>query len=59
MLQAFKNILNIPELRRRVLFSLAMLAVYRVGGHIPTPGSCPTARIPTSPHSSRQTMAES
>jgi preprotein translocase subunit SecY len=38
MIQAFKNIWNIPELRRRVLFSLAMLAVYRVGGHIPTPG---------------------
>jgi preprotein translocase subunit SecY len=38
MVQALKNIWNIPDLRRRVLFSLAMLAVYRIGGHIPTPG---------------------
>jgi preprotein translocase subunit SecY len=35
---AFKNIWNIPDLRRRVMFSFAMLAVYRIGGHIPTPG---------------------
>jgi preprotein translocase subunit SecY len=35
---AFQNIFRIPELRKRVLFSLAMLAVYRVGCHIPTPG---------------------
>jgi len=38
MIQAFRNILNIPELRRRVLFTFLMLAVYRVGAHIPTPG---------------------
>ena len=38
MLGAFKNIWNIPDLRRRVLFTFAMLAVYRIGGHIPTPG---------------------
>jgi preprotein translocase subunit SecY len=38
MVQALKNILSIPDLRRRVLFTLAMLAVYRIGGHIPTPG---------------------
>ena len=38
MIQAFKNIWRIPELRLRVLFTLAMLAVYRVGAHIPTPG---------------------
>ena len=38
MIQAFKNIFNIPELRARVLFTLGMLAVYRVGAHIPTPG---------------------
>ena len=29
---------NIPELRRRVLFTLIMLAVYRIGVQIPTPG---------------------
>jgi preprotein translocase subunit SecY len=38
MIQALKNIWNIPELRKRVLFTFAMLAVYRIGGHIPTPG---------------------
>lgn len=38
MLDALKNIFRIPELKKRVLFSLGMLAVYRVGCHIPTPG---------------------
>ena len=38
MFEAFQNIFRIPELRKRVLFSLAMLAVYRVGCHVPTPG---------------------
>ncbi len=33
-----KNIFAIPELRRRVLFTFGLLAVYRVGGHVPTPG---------------------
>ena len=33
-----KNIFNIPELRNRILFTLGMLAVYRIGAHIPTPG---------------------
>jgi preprotein translocase subunit SecY len=33
-----QNIFKIPELKRRILFSLAFLAVYRVGVHIPTPG---------------------
>src|SRR5215468_3955353 len=35
---AFANIFRIPDLRKRVLFTLALLAVYRLGGHIPTPG---------------------
>ena len=34
----FKNIFNIPELRNRIFFTLGMLAVYRIGAHIPTPG---------------------
>jgi preprotein translocase subunit SecY len=38
MVGALKNIWSIPDLRRRVLFTFAMLAVYRIGGHIPTPG---------------------
>jgi preprotein translocase subunit SecY len=35
---AVANVFRIPDLRRRVLFTLALLAVYRLGGHIPTPG---------------------
>ena len=38
LITSFQNILKIPELRSRVLFTLAMLAVYRIGAHIPTPG---------------------
>ncbi|MGD0202221.1 MAG: preprotein translocase subunit SecY, partial [Bryobacteraceae bacterium] len=36
--EAVANIFRIPDLRRRVLFTLMLLAVYRLGGHIPTPG---------------------
>jgi preprotein translocase subunit SecY len=36
--EAVANIFRIPDLRRRVLFTLALLAIYRLGGHIPTPG---------------------
>ncbi|MGH9348816.1 MAG: preprotein translocase subunit SecY [Vicinamibacterales bacterium] len=35
---ALKNLFAIPDLRNRVLFTLAVLGVYRVGSHIPTPG---------------------
>jgi preprotein translocase subunit SecY len=35
---ALANIFRIPDLRKRVLFTLGLLAVYRLGGHIPTPG---------------------
>src|SRR5213593_4235153 len=38
MLEKLSNIFRIPDLRRRILFTLALLAVYRFGGHIPTPG---------------------
>jgi preprotein translocase subunit SecY len=38
MIGALKNIFAIAELRKRVVFTFAMLAVYRIGGHIPTPG---------------------
>ena len=37
-LDACVNAFRVPDLRKRLLFTLAMLAVYRVGGHIPTPG---------------------
>ena len=32
------NIFKIPELKRKVLFTLGILVVYRIGAHIPTPG---------------------
>jgi len=35
---AIANVFRVPDLRNRVLFTLALLAVYRLGGHIPTPG---------------------
>jgi preprotein translocase subunit SecY len=38
MFEKIQNIFKIPDLRKRVLFTLGMLAVYRLGGHIPTPG---------------------
>jgi preprotein translocase subunit SecY len=38
MLEKFANIFRIPDLRKRILFTLGLLAVYRLGGHIPTPG---------------------
>ncbi len=38
VLSGFKNVFKIPELKSRILFTLGMLAVYRVGAHIPTPG---------------------
>ncbi len=38
MLQAFRNAFKIPELKNRILFTLMILAVYRIGCHIPTPG---------------------
>jgi len=38
MLEKLANIFRIPDLRKRVLFTLGLLAVYRLGAHIPTPG---------------------
>jgi preprotein translocase subunit SecY len=38
LLDAFQNAFKIPELKNRILFTLALLVVYRLGGHIPTPG---------------------
>ena len=38
MLEKFANIFRIPDLRKRILFTLGLLAVYRLGAHIPTPG---------------------
>ncbi|HEU0264213.1 MAG TPA: preprotein translocase subunit SecY [Geobacterales bacterium] len=38
MFEAIQNIFRIPELRKRIGFTMAMLFVYRIGCHIPTPG---------------------
>ena len=38
ILSSVQNIFSIPDLRKRVLFMLGLLAVYRVGAWIPTPG---------------------
>ncbi len=37
-LEAIANVFRIPDLRNRVLFTLGLLAIYRLGAHIPTPG---------------------
>ena len=36
--ESFGNIFRVPELKKRILFTLGLLVVYRIGAHIPTPG---------------------
>jgi preprotein translocase, secY subunit len=43
VLQALGNIFQIPELRQKIVFTLIMFAVFRMGTHIPVPGVDPTA----------------
>ncbi|HWC65455.1 MAG TPA: preprotein translocase subunit SecY [Thermoanaerobaculia bacterium] len=43
MFESFRNIFSIPDLRKRIFFTFALLAVYRLGAHIPTPGVNPKA----------------
>ena len=43
MLSALSNIFKIPELRQRIIFTLIMFAVFRMGTHIPVPGVDPSA----------------
>lgn len=38
MLESIRNIFSIPDLRKRVIFTLLLLAVYRIGAQIPNPG---------------------
>src|SRR3954454_3968747 len=38
MFDKLLNIFRIPDLRKRILFTLGLLAVYRIGAHIPIPG---------------------
>ena len=37
-IEAFRNAFKIPELKGRILFTLLILAIYRLGAHVPTPG---------------------
>ena len=37
-LNAVQNMFKIPELRKRILFTLSMLAIYRLGAHVTAPG---------------------
>jgi len=38
MNEAFRNLFALPDLRNRILFTLGMLAVFRLGCHVPAPG---------------------
>ena len=55
MVESLRNIFAVPDLRKRVLFTLALLAVYRVGNHIPTPG-VNTAALALLAEQARNTM---
>ena len=41
MIEAIRNALRIPDLRKKILFTLGIIAMYRVGAHIPVPGVNP------------------
>ncbi|MGQ9495731.1 MAG: preprotein translocase subunit SecY [Thermoanaerobaculaceae bacterium] len=43
MIQSLRNIFAIPDLRKRVIFTFMLLAVYRFGSYIPVPGINPEA----------------
>jgi preprotein translocase subunit SecY len=45
VIESFRNIFNVPDLRKRVLFTFALLAVYRIGCQIPSPGIDPKVLI--------------
>ena len=38
MLKAFANLFKIPDLKRKIIFTLGIIAVYRIGAYVPTPG---------------------
>ncbi len=38
MMSTFQNIFKVPDLKKKLLFTLFAIAVYRLGGHIPLPG---------------------
>ena len=37
-IEAFKNAFKIPELKSRIIFTLLMLTIFRLGSHVPVPG---------------------
>jgi len=43
MIESFRNVFAIPDLRKRVIFTFAVLAIYRLGAFIPAPGVDPVA----------------
>ena len=43
LIETARNIFAIPDLRKRLMYTFALLAVYRLGSHIPTPGVDPVA----------------
>jgi len=43
VIESFRNIFTIPDLRKRIIFTFLLLAVYRLGSFIPTPGVDPQA----------------
>ncbi len=45
MIESLRNIFAIPDLRKRLMFTFGLLAVYRIGCHIPTPGVDPQALL--------------
>ena len=45
MIESFRNIFSIPDLRKRLAFTFGLLAVYRIGCNIPTPGIDPAALL--------------
>ena len=45
MIESFRNIFAIEDLRKRLLFTFGLLAVYRVGSNIPIPGVDPVALL--------------
>ena len=45
MIESLRNIFAIPDLRKRLMFTFGLLAVYRIGCHVPTPGGDPQALL--------------
>jgi len=45
VIESLRNIFAIPDLRKRLMFTFGLLAVYRIGCHIPTPGVDPQALL--------------